>query len=622
MCDHPISRWSEQQQGLVEVDEAGKDRAPVACCAPDKVSDRLLSGLGRTATAPQKVVDRMMVEGVGGAEPSVRTLQQLFHHLRASQVEMEARLSAQLASIDARPYVAGIDRSVKEQMQFVSRSLEGIDRKMSLWSAPLDNQTQRVLPHGAIDESSAAFRTEQKLDESKHHDESKQQMKSVQKLPNVAIAAQLATRAPELPPAAGDENLGDDVSLVINEAPRPSTQSPRGHVKQIVLSPVFDMLIGVVVVFNSLLLGLQVNHEATVGEDSFSFNTMEYLCTAVFTVEFLLRLSVFGRSYFRGKERMWSALDALLVSLSWVDIVMTTALGDIELSGPSAQAGKLLKVARLARIMRILRVFRFFIKIRIMASMILGSMASLFWLFVLLFGVIYVFAIVITKGAADWLLPAQADNANLFDASYARVQLSWGSVPKAMYTLLMSITGGVSWGEPAGDAQPLGLPYFACFLFFIFFCFFSVLNIVTGLFVDGAIQQASNDRASVQQRAEIKKKQTMNSILEVLREIDVDNSHFISKEEWYNALKDDSIVPMLDSLEITTTDAEHLWNLLDRNSDGVIEIHEFVEGMSKFKGAATGIDMHMVLKQLATLDAHLTQVVVSPSPAHCTQEHN
>ena len=50
-----------------------------------------------------------------------------------------------------------------------------------------------------------------------------------------------------------------------------------------------------------------------------------------------------------------------------------------------------------------------------------------------------------------------------------------------MYTLFMSLCGGVSWEVAAVHTEAMGWPYFLVFVFYIFFTFFSILNIVTGV---------------------------------------------------------------------------------------------------------------------------------------------
>jgi len=267
----------------------------------------------------------------------------------------------------------------------------------------------------------------------------------------------------------------------------------------------------------------------------------------------------------------------------------------------SASMAKVVKMLRIARLMRILRMVRFLAPIRIMATMIVGSMVSLLWLFILIFAVMYVFAIVLTQGATDSLRPA--NNSPLSSNRAGKIKGSFGDVPVSMYTLFMSMTGGVSWGEPGKAAEDLGWVYFCIFLFFMFFTTFSVLNIVTGVFVDGAIQHANSDRSLQAQKALEIKEQYAQALMELLDEIDTDGSGFISREEWDEAIKDDHIVALMEGLQIDARSTETLFQVLDTQNTSYVEIREFVDGMMRLKGMAKGIDIHVVLSNVKTLNA-------------------
>merc|ERR1711957_1076660 len=118
------------------------------------------------------------------------------------------------------------------------------------------------------------------------------------------------------------------------------------------------------------------------------------------------------------------------------------------LPGPGASLGKLLKMMRMARVMRLLRMIRFLSHIRVMVTMIIGSLRSLFWLFVLLAGIIYVFALLLTRGAADCLLESTEDEGTkagrlLFTPTFSSVEYlddvtkSYGGILRSMYTLFL-----------------------------------------------------------------------------------------------------------------------------------------------------------------------------------------
>ena len=60
----------------------------------------------------------------------------------------------------------------------------------------------------------------------------------------------------------------------------------------------------------------------------------------------------------------------------------------------------------------------------------------------------------------------------------------------------MSITGGVSWEEVLGPLKAINAFWVVLFLFYICFTHFAVLNVLTAVFCQSAIDGAQNDHAS------------------------------------------------------------------------------------------------------------------------------
>jgi len=371
--------------------------------------------------------------------------------------------------------------------------------------------------------------------------------------------------------------------------------------------PGFIVGIAVVIGLNAILLGIQINHEAVDGSRVMVFEFAEYFCLFVFTVELLLRILAMKSQFCARHDRYWNCFDTFLVSTSWVELILSFAARTqgtnptSSLPGPGGALGKLVKMARLARIMRIIRMLRFFNKIRIMVAMIVGSMASLFWLLALLFSLMYFFAIVLTQGATDIVNPPPGMESFVDPETTTLVQHFFGSLISTIYTLFMTLCSGVSWEAPARATQAMGRPYFECFLFYVFFTFFSVLNIVTGVFVDGAIQRGNSDRATMIEHTMMVQRKYASSLRQLLEEIDQDGSGVISHQEWVEAQKNENLIACMSALGVGGSSVDVLWEILDSDGDGCVDIHEFVNGMMHLKGGATAIDMHQCLRLLRAL---------------------
>jgi len=229
---------------------------------------------------------------------------------------------------------------------------------------------------------------------------------------------------------------------------------------------------------------------------------------------------------------------------------------------------------------------RFLSELRVMANMITDSMLSLFWLFTLLSMLIYVFAIVLTMGATEYL---DEHKDGLIEERY-------GTLFDTMYTLFQAMSGGVSWGDVTTPLKRVGSPYFIVSLVFIFFCIFSVLNIVTGVFVDGAIELAKHDRSMLIKKEAQSREASAAHLREILKEMDSNADATISRQEFSRSLQHEHIKQYMDAMSVDTAEAEVLFILLDRDGDGIVDIDEFIEGMQRIKGEAKSFDVHMLMQ--------------------------
>eukprot|EP00927_Polykrikos_kofoidii_P061473 TRINITY_DN56304_c0_g1_i1.p1 TRINITY_DN56304_c0_g1~~TRINITY_DN56304_c0_g1_i1.p1 ORF type:complete len:594 (+),score=72.40 TRINITY_DN56304_c0_g1_i1:156-1937(+) len=384
----------------------------------------------------------------------------------------------------------------------------------------------------------------------------------------------------------------------------------------LVTNPKFDTAIIAVVAINSLIVGCQVEQTAS-GSTLFKNELIiaEYACSLIFVCELFCRVVGLGRMVCSKDQRPWLTLDVILVASSITDFVMEY-LGEGDLARQGSSIGQIMKVARLMRVLRIFRFVRFLTKVRLMVTMICGSMLALFWLFVLILFVLYAFSIVLTLRAAEWL-EEQATSST--DEVVRLVRGYYGSMPGTMYTLYTCMTGGINWGEPANVALVVGIPDFCIFLGFMFFIFFSVLNIVTGVFVDGAIQHANGDRSLRAVQAEEQQAAYLEDLRDLMLHLDLDGDGAISLAEWEASVEIEAVRTLLHSLDIKINDAMNLFQLLDVNGDGQITVYELMTGMSKCKGFANAVDMHAAIASIRKV-RNLCNKIADAVGADCADE--
>jgi len=312
------------------------------------------------------------------------------------------------------------------------------------------------------------------------------------------------------------------------------------------------------------------------------------LFCAVFTLELILRLCGDGsRFLYHMGIRTMNIFDAVLVAISLIQLAFENASSDVQ--APNTSIGKVMRLFRMARIMRIARLARFFVELRVMVVMILLSLRSLFWLGVLLSAMMYLLAICFTQGFSDyWYNPS-------FKSKNPVVQRHYGSLSRSIYSLFKSMSGGQSWGELSDALMEVDAIMPILFLMYIFFTIFSVLNIVTGVFVEGAIENAKQERDMAVERGRKEREAYCVQVRRLLEEIDQDNSGTITMKELEMCLQSETMKAYFAALDISIGETQQLFALLDQDQSGTVEVDEFVEGCFKLKGEAKSIDIHMLL---------------------------
>jgi len=367
-----------------------------------------------------------------------------------------------------------------------------------------------------------------------------------------------------------------------------------GPIAQFVMSTYFDTAMSILVIINAVMLGVQIDAEVKNKSKHPMFKYFEWMCTAVFTLELILRLWAVGlRRMCMKTERLMTMLDFILVVTSnfetLVDILVSTGSG----GASTAFMVRLLKVLRIGRLLRPLRTVALLGELRVIGAMIASSFRPLFWLTCIVCCLTYCFALVLTQGAAHYLRDALS--AGSLPEEYAEVQKEYGSVGHTMYALFLAMTGGRDWGEIAGIISNAGYVYSAVVICFVFINLFSVLNIVTGIFVDGAIELAKRDRAMMIEKNTIHREANRAHLASLLSQVDADGDGVISKDEFFGALQESGVQEFMDALGIDPDNAAEVFLLLDSDSDGHIDVVEFIAGMEKIRGEARSVDIQMLL---------------------------
>merc|ERR1711920_288314 len=126
---------------------------------------------------------------------------------------------------------------------------------------------------------------------------------------------------------------------------------------------------------------------------------------------------------------------------------------------------------------------------------------------------------------------------------------------------------------------------------FISFAILALLNVVTAVFINTALQRSNNDRElAVQQELE-NKDELVAIIQQVFIELDTNQSGSLSIDEFEKHIEDEKIQAYLRSRQIDIGQVRTLFELLDVDETGDVDMEEFVQGVLRLKGGATSMDL-------------------------------
>jgi len=162
-----------------------------------------------------------------------------------------------------------------------------------------------------------------------------------------------------------------------------------------------------------------------------------------------------------------------------------------------------------------------------------------------------------------------------------------------MLTLFLSVTGGIDWENVLYALELLvhGRVHKVLFITYIAFVLFAVLNTLTGVFCQKAIESAKHDHETLIREQLLEKRMYIKKARELFNELDCDASSTISYNEFCKRMADEQVLAYFAIMGLEASDAWDLFKLLDTNRDAEIDLDEFVEGCVKLSGTAKAFDV-------------------------------
>jgi len=326
---------------------------------------------------------------------------------------------------------------------------------------------------------------------------------------------------------------------------------------------------------------------------------IDYVFLSAFLIELILRIAALGCICFfcNPEGRVWNIMDFIVVVLSVADRIVTDAE-----DGSSGLANvsylRVIRVVRILRVVRVIRTMRVFQDLRILLAAIASTIKTASFALILMAFIMYIFAVALAQSAAEHM-----ESTDL-DASHPLVKYL-GGVFKAMFSLFMTITGGVDWEEIAFPLMDIG--WFPCFLFMLYVAIMTlcVMNVLLGIFCQSALDTAATDIDNVIQLQLLEKERFVDRLRNLFETWDTSESCECTLAEFQKHLMDDETQALLRSLEIESRDAVALFELLDNDKSGSVNLNEFITGCITMRGGAKAVHMEKISHMEKLLKANM-----------------
>mmetsp|Transcript_26120 Transcript_26120/g.47570 ORF Transcript_26120/g.47570 Transcript_26120/m.47570 type:complete len:282 (+) Transcript_26120:2-847(+) len=222
-------------------------------------------------------------------------------------------------------------------------------------------------------------------------------------------------------------------------------------------------------------------------------------------------------------------------------------------------------------------------ELKSMVYLISASMWSFFWTAVLLLMLIFCVAVYFTELSTE-LVRENLASMRLTEQDVESIQAHYGSIGASILSLFQAISGGDDWRNFVDPFQADGsyLQNAMIFSAYVAFATLVMLNLVTGVFVEGAQRIVQTD----------KDQECIRHVRRLFAVTDQDLSGEISWEEFEAQLNSKRMDAYLKQVDIGKGEAKALFKLLDSDKSGEVSVEEFVQGCLRLRGPARSMDLN------------------------------
>jgi len=176
----------------------------------------------------------------------------------------------------------------------------------------------------------------------------------------------------------------------------------------------------------------------------------------------------------------------------------------------------------------------------------------------------------------------------------------YGTSLRAMYTMYEITLAGCwpNYVRPLFDH--VSAWYVVFFVFYITFVVFAVIRIITAIFLKETLDAANNDASVMIAEKTKKRKVFLKKLTAVFEHADVSGDGVLSYDELVRIFKDPAVRTYFSALELDVHEVSMLFDVMD-NGDGSITYDEFIQGVTRLRGQARGLDVVVLQRDIEKL---------------------
>jgi voltage-gated sodium channel len=339
----------------------------------------------------------------------------------------------------------------------------------------------------------------------------------------------------------------------------------------------FNVGITIAIILNVVMVGLEADYARSDQlEDRLGFLVLDLLFTLLFFAEMLIRQNQLGWDYFIDP---WNLLDYLLVVLNAMDLVVSVTRSARE----SLRLASVFRALRLMRLARNIKGLKVFYGLWMVLQGMLDSLRTLIWVAVLVVMLLYTVAVILTSVASSH--PYLDERWRYYD-QYV------GSVLTSFWTVIQVVTldnWATDIGRPLGEASPFCL--FLVILTIVIITF-GTMNIVISVMVERMQTIALQSQEMTAKVLEQTENDLLASLAEDLRDAASDDTGEVTKDQFKSIIRENPLIKYkLRLLGIQGEEASSIFDIMDADHSGSVSPAEFVAGLNKLKGVASGQDL-------------------------------